>query len=197
MAATTVAEIEYLLEERGTSQYGNEAVSQLEHALQCAWLAEKAGETPETVAAALLHDLGHLVAVDHARRADPAKRRDDLHQFAALPFLRGLLPPAVLEPIRLHVDAKRYLCGTDPGYAEILSPASTLSLALQGGIHSPAQARAFMEQPFAAEAVRLRRYDDLAKVPGQATPSLGHFLGVVEALTPLTRIRRPDSGKTS
>src|SRR5690606_20480083 len=104
-----MTEIGYLLRERGAGRYGNEAVSQLDHALQCAQLAEEAGEAPATIAAALLHDLGHLVAVEHLRRGDPGRTRDDLHQYAALPFLRGLLPPAVLEPIRMHVDAKRCL----------------------------------------------------------------------------------------
>jgi predicted HD phosphohydrolase len=86
-----------------------------------------------------------------------------------------LFPDAVLEPIRLHVDAKRYLCLIDSGYWADLSPASQHSLELQGGIFDAAQAEAFMQQPFASEAVRLRRYDDLAKIPLTVTPPLSHF----------------------
>ena len=176
-------EIARLLDIKGQRQYGREAVSQLAHALQCAQRAEGAGETPETIVAGLLHDLGHLLAPENmAEAAQARQQRDDLHQYIALPFLRGLFSPAVLEPIRLHVDAKRYLCAAEPGYRDTLSPASKRSLELQGGIYTDAQAQRFMDQPFAAEAVRLRRYDDLAKVPGQATPSLEHYMGMARAL---------------
>jgi phosphonate degradation associated HDIG domain protein len=161
-----------LLKERGAQQYGREAVTQLDHALQCAHLAEQQGETPATITAALLHDIGHLVR--EARRTDDPER-DDLHQFMALRFLRGLFPDAVLQPIRWHVDAKRYLCQAEAGYFETLSPASVQSLKGQGGVFNEAQAAAFLQQPFAAEGVRLRRYDDLAKVPGASVPDLVHF----------------------
>jgi phosphonate degradation associated HDIG domain protein len=175
----TLDEIGGLLQRRGAAQYGREAVSQLDHALQCAQLAEQAGETPATVAAALLHDLGHLLAAERQQAQEPDDRCDDLHQYIALPFLRPLFDEDVLAPIRLHVDAKRYLCQAEPGYFETLSPASVNSLALQGGPFNEQEARAFLHQPFAAEAVRLRRYDDLAKVAGQATPDLRHYLPVL------------------
>ncbi len=174
--ALNLQDIEHLLATRGVHQYGREAVSQLEHALQCAQLAEQAGETPATIAAALLHDLGHLLAPG----GDTAEQ-DDLHQYVALPFLRSLLPDAVLEPIRLHVDAKRYLCTMEPGYWEALSPASQHSLVLQGGAFSVPEAERFASQPFAQEAIRLRRYDDHAKVPGLATPPLAHYLAATRA----------------
>lgn len=176
----SLADIEHLLSVRGQSQYGNEAVSQLAHALQCAHLAEQARETPQTIVAALLHDLGHLLAAQRDDLVDHDQDKDDLHQFIALPFLRELLPDAVLEPIRLHVDAKRYLCAAEPGYWDTLSAASKYSLELQGGIYSEEEAQAFISEPFAAEAIRLRRYDDLAKVPQQATPTLAHFMQLVE-----------------
>jgi len=176
------AEIIHLFETRATSQYGREAVSQLEHALQCAQLAEQAGETDATVVAALLHDLGHLIAAKKEGRSDDKQQRDDLHQYIAIPFLRGLLPDSVLEPIRLHVDAKRYLCGAVPTYWASLSPASKRSLELQGGAYSEAELAVFLTQPYAEEAVRLRRYDDLAKVPKATTPELKHFQKKLEAL---------------
>ncbi len=171
----TLSQVTDLLRTRGDTQYGMEAISQLEHALQCADLAEKAGETPETIAAALLHDLGHMLAAEREGLVDIDTRKDDLHQFVALPFLRGLFSEAVLEPIRMHVDAKRYLCLIDPGYWAELSPASKHSLVQQGGIFAEPEATAFMQQPFAGEAVRLRRYDDLAKTPLKVVPSLSHF----------------------
>lgn len=182
-------DIGQLLATRGFGQYGGEAVSQLEHALQCAQLAEQANEAPATVLAALLHDLGHLLAPGGGagdRDAEQRAGQDDLHQYLVIPFLRGLLPDAVLEPIRLHVDAKRYLCAVEPGYWQALSPASQRSLVLQGGAFAQQDAARFAAQPFAQEAIRLRRYDDQAKQPGLATPALGHYLDLLgrEALGP-------------
>jgi predicted HD phosphohydrolase len=187
----SIPEIVQLLNSRATTWYGQESVSQLEHALQCADLAEKADETPETVVAALLHDLGHMLSPHRSSAvtdevpadalstdevpADTMPTKDDLHQFVALPFLRSLFPDAVLEPIKLHVDAKRYLCAVDAGYWADLSPASKHSLELQGGTFDEQQVAAFEALPYYAEAVRLRRYDDLAKVPGHQTPDLAHF----------------------
>ena len=178
----SIPEIVQLLGSRATTWYGQEAVSQLDHALQCAHLAELANETTETVAAALLLDLGHMLSVERKAMPDhknlPAK--DDLHQYVALPFLRSLFPDAVLEPIKLHVDAKRYLCAVDALYWDSLSSASKHSLELQGGRFNDAQVHAFEELPFYAEAVRLRRYDDLAKVPGQTTPALAHYAALMQ-----------------
>jgi len=108
--ALTLEQIQVLFLTRGSNQYGREAVSQLDHALQCAHLAEQAGETPETVGAALLHDLGHFLDQQEEMDRTQPPAKDDLHQYIALPFLRPLFDDAVLEPIRLHVDAKRYLC---------------------------------------------------------------------------------------
>jgi phosphonate degradation associated HDIG domain protein len=178
----SIPDIEQLLGSRATIWYGQEAVSQLDHALQCAHLAEQADETPETVVAALLHDLGHMLNAerDPVADADAPPEKDDLHQYVALPFLRSLFPDAVLEPIKLHVDAKRYLCAVDAGYWEALSPASKHSLELQGGRYDEEQVRSFEALTFYSEAVRLRRYDDLAKVPGQITPPLAHYATLME-----------------
>ncbi|HEX5737081.1 MAG TPA: HD domain-containing protein [Hydrogenophaga sp.] len=168
-----------LLQRQGARQYGSEAVSQLDHALQCAHLAEAAGETAETIVAALLHDLGHLLRADAEPTEPGQKQRDDLHQVIALPFLRPLFSDAVLEPIRLHVDAKRHLCRTDASYLAQLSLASIRSLELQGGVFSAQQAIDFMNQAHAATALRLRRYDDRAKTPGASTPPLAHYMGLM------------------
>lgn len=179
--ALSIDDIVHLLSNKGQAQYGREAVSQLDHALQCARHAEESGEAHETIVAALLHDLGHLLAENRTDVHDVEQQRDDLHQYIALPFLRNVFPDAVLEPIRLHVDAKRYLCATDATYWESLSPASKRSLVLQGGISSGEEAKAFIAQPFAEQAVRLRRYDDLAKIPNCAAPSLAHYRPLLEA----------------
>ncbi|MEA5452827.1 phosphohydrolase [Leptolyngbya sp. CCNP1308] len=163
-----------LYRQRGQAQYGGEAVSQLHHALQCATLAEQADQPPEMIAACLFHDLGHLV---HHLGDDPARRGiDDRHEHRAIPVLALLFPAAVTRPIQLHVEAKRYLCAVDETYWDSLSATSKRSLELQGGVFSPAAATAFIQQPHANQAVQLRRWDDLAKVPNQDTPDLEHFL---------------------
>jgi phosphonate degradation associated HDIG domain protein len=167
-------DIEDLFVRRGHEQYSGEPVTQLEHALQAAALAEGEGADDELVTAALLHDLGHLLQ-DHGET--PTLRGiDDVHQYAALPFLRGLFGERVLGGIQLHVDAKRYLCATRPGYHEALSEDSKRSLKLQGGTFSPQEAEAFIARPGAPDAVRLRIWDDLAKTAGVPTPGLPHFL---------------------
>jgi len=171
----TLQEVHELLVRRGQTQYGLEAINQLEHALQCANLAEQAGETSDTIVACLLHDLGHLLAAERVNAIEQDTHKDDLHQFIALPFLRGLFPDAVLEPIRMHVDAKRYLCWIEPTYWDDLSIASKRSLEQQGGVFDEAQANTFISQPYAEEAVRLRRYDDLAKVKDKPVPGLEHY----------------------
>ncbi len=182
--ALTLNDITELLRTKGQDQYGGEAVTQLEHALQCAYLAEKAQETEETITAALLHDLGHLLSA--GKGSDlmaPAANGDDLHQYIALPFLRTILPDTVLEPIKLHVDAKRYLCAVDKGYWSTLSEASKKSLELQGGVFSDEQAANFETYRYGQEAARLRRYDDLAKTPGVVTPDLEHYLAILKRVS--------------
>jgi hypothetical protein len=107
---------------------------------------------------------------------------DDLHQYAVLPFLGDAFGDDVLEPIKLHVDAKRYLCATRAGYHESLSADSRRSLRLQGGIHSPEEAAAFIAKPYAVDAVNVRLWDDLAKVDGASTPPLAHYVTLLETV---------------
>lgn len=205
----------------GARQYGREAVSQLEHALQCAHLAETAGAAPALVAASLLHDVGHMVwhsapataavegkknaarkgamqgLLDHLAAGESheyqhtpveqaallrGKRANDLHEHRAQWFLENLFGPEVLEPIRLHVEAKRYLCFAEPGYWDILSPASKHSLEVQGGPHDAERAHRFAHMVHAEDAVQLRRWDDSAKVPGTRTPDLEHYKKILEAV---------------
>jgi phosphonate degradation associated HDIG domain protein len=172
-SALIVEQIVRLLNEKGGRAYEGEGVSQLEHALQSAQRAEEAGASQELVCAALLHDIGHLL---NDRGETPTLRGiDDLHQYAALPFLRPCFPESVLGPIRLHVDAKRYLCATRPGYHDQLSDDSKRSLELQRGVFAPAEAERFIRQPHAADAVKVRLWDDAAKISGATTPGLAHF----------------------
>ncbi len=170
----TIDDIEQLFAIHGARQYSGEPVTQLEHALQTASLAEDGGAGDELVTACLLHDLGHLL---NDKGGTPSLRGvDDVHQYFALPFLRGLFSKRVLDPIKLHVDAKRYLCQVRPGYWNSLSEDSKRSLNLQGGIFSPEACTVFISQPGASDAVELRLWDDRAKQSSQLTPPLAHFL---------------------
>ena len=171
-----IADIAKLFRDHGGIEYSGEGVTQLEHALQSAHHAERAEAPMELVTAAFLHDLGHLLNLQGDTPS--ARGIDDQHQYFAIPFLRGLFPAAVIEPIRLHVDAKRALCALEPGYHEALSEDSKRSLKLQGGTYSPSDAAAFRARPHAEDAMRLRRWDDSAKVPGAPTPPLSHYLEI-------------------
>jgi phosphonate degradation associated HDIG domain protein len=175
----SVDDIAALFERHGHAAYDGsrrESVSALDHALQCAQLAEWAHADDTLVAAALLHDLGHFLTPVEG------ETEDDRHETVALPYLQGRFGPAVLAPIRLHVAAKRYLVATDEGYFAGLSPASVHSLSLQGGPMTPLEVVKFNDTPFAMDAVQLRRWDDLAKTPGQATPPLGYYLALLDGL---------------
>lgn len=170
--------IERLFTAKGNSQYGGEAVTQAEHALQSATLARDAAADEATIVAALLHDVGHLL---HTLADDaPELGIDDRHEDLAAHWLADRFPPSVVEPVRLHVTAKRYLCAVEPAYRAQLSPPSELSLQLQGGPLLPAEVTRFEQLPWSRAAVLLRRCDDAAKVPGQATPSLADWLPLVD-----------------
>ncbi len=168
-----------MFRERGDAAYLGEPVSQTEHALQAAWAAEKASAGSALIAAALLHDIGHLL---HDLGENCAQDGvDDAHEARAARLLRDSFGPEVTEPIRLHVAAKRFLCATEPGYFEQLSEASVLSLKLQGGPFSPAEVRDFQQNPHAQAALALRRWDEEAKIGGLKTPDLEHFRPYLEA----------------
>jgi phosphonate degradation associated HDIG domain protein len=172
-----VHRIERLFREHGSTAYEGarrESVSALDHALQCAQLAEWAEVDAALVVAALLHDIGHFVDAEHDEDID------DTHEVRAVPFLAAAFGPEVVEPVRLHVQAKRYLVTIDAGYAATLSPASAHSLALQGGRMSAGEARRFASLQYAPQAVALRRWDDLAKQRGRQTPPLAHYLALLE-----------------
>ena len=169
----TADEIIKLFDERGHSDYGGEEVTQLEHALQCAALAEKAQASDALVIAALLHDIGHLL---HDLPQDaPEKGIDDRHENSGYHFLRKFFPDEVTEPVRLHVAAKRYLCTVDSGYFDVLSEPSVVSFRLQGGKMSPEELQEFEANPHHEAGVQLRRWDDEGKDPNWEPPPLSHY----------------------
>ena len=175
-----VERIAELFDRHGQQPYEGarrEPVTALAHALQCAQLGEWAHAAEPLVAAAFLHDIGHFLAAEAVLRND---RVDDRHEDLAIPFLAAGFDGAVTEPVRLHVQAKRFLVRADADYARALSPASVHSLALQGGPMSDEEMEHFDALPFARDAVALRRWDDLAKEPGRRTPSIEWYLALLE-----------------
>ena len=162
-----------LLSERGGGRYGLSDVTQLDHALQAADLARRRRMGDELIVAALFHDVGHLVVDEDTNLA--AAGIDDFHERTSSALLEPIYGPSVAEPVRLHVAAKRYLCGATPAYFKKLSQDSRLSLELQGGPMSPDEIEAFNALPYRASALALRLIDDEAKVPSLSTPGLESY----------------------
>ena len=142
-----------------------------EHMLQAGALAEAASAEGALVAAALLHDIGHLLGQD-----------EDRHGEAGAQWLSQWFGDAVTEPVRLHVAAKRYLCAVDAGYLGLLSAESVRTLSLQGGPMTAAEVAAFEALPFSRDAVAVRRWDDQAKDTVVTPPRFRHFAKSIEAL---------------
>jgi len=176
----SVDEVFSILAAGGGEAYFGEPVTVLEHSLQAAWFVTRKAGRQSLIVAALLHDLGHLL---HAEGEDAAARGlDTHHEDLGAEALAGHLPVEVLDPIRLHVAAKRYLCFAQPRYMAGLSPASVESLALQGGPMSAIEAQEFLALANAADAITLRHADDAAKVRDLAVPELDTYRPLVAAL---------------
>jgi len=163
-----IAELAALFDGPGGAAYLGEPVTQAQHMLLAGAEALAANAPDHLVAAALLHDVGHLVADEKH------------HDTAGARYLSRWFPPAVTEPVRLHVAAKRYLCATEPGYFESLSPASVRTLGFQGGPMSATEVAAFVAGPYAEDAVALRRWDEAAKDPDVEVPTFARFAPLVE-----------------
>lgn len=169
-----IDEIRKVYLREGHHAYGLYHLNQLQHALQSAARAEAQDLGPAMIMAALLHDIGHMV---HDLGHAPAEEGvDDRHEELGANWAAARFPPAVSEPIRLHVAAKRYLCAVEPGYEAALSKDSVISLRLQGGPMNLEEQSAFLSTPYAHNALALRRIDELAKDPHAITPTLEQFL---------------------
>ena len=149
-----------------------EPVSLREHALQTALQAKSDGASDDLVVGALLHDIGYLIGGS-----------DTPHEEEGSRWLSSYFGPHVTEPVRLHVAAKRYLCTVDPEYRRILSPASAVSLDQQGSLLSPEELREFEKNPFHADAMKLRFWDDRAKVPGLTAPGLESYAAALRRVS--------------
>lgn len=180
MSLHSIEDIENLFLRDGHVAYAGEGINQLEHALQCAQLAEQADASPALITAAFLHDIGHLL---NPKGDTPTARGiDDQHQFVASHHLKSIFNQEVVAPVHLHVLGKRALCAMESAYYEALSPDSKRSLALQGGALTDRGLEDFLATPHAQEALLVRRWDDLAKTPGRATPTLAHFIAIARSV---------------
>jgi phosphonate degradation associated HDIG domain protein len=179
-ATEVVDRVFALFDERGGSYY-DEAVTQMQHAVQSAALADAENAGAAMTVAALLHDIGHLV-VDEHNNQDDFLEENEKHELIAATVLSRWFPPSVTSPIALHVAAKRYLVAIDPSYVDGLSQASVQSLLVQGGPMSPVEVVKFRRLRRADDACRLRRWDDGAKVPNRHVPPLEHYRERLESL---------------
>jgi phosphonate degradation associated HDIG domain protein len=173
-------EIVAIFQRRGSAAYFGESVSMTEHALQAAHFAQIAGAPPGLVVAALLHDIGHLIEDVPDDLADWTV--DAHHEQIGSHWLAQRFRPEVSEPVRLHVPAKRYLLATDNKYFAKLSPASVVTLKLQGGPMAAHEVAKFETERYYKEAVRVRQWDDQGKVAGLKTPGLGEYRALIEEL---------------
>lgn len=178
MTVLSVDSILDLYERRGPDHY-DEELSQLDHALQTAALAVEDDAPEPLVAAALLHDIGHLLHRDGARGASTATV-DLGHEHVGARFLGPLFPPAVTGPIALHVRAKRFLAATDDSLDRRLSAGSLASLELQGGALNGPETAAFQAHPHFDDAMQLRSWDDRAKIDGLTIPPLRGYRPLLE-----------------
>jgi phosphonate degradation associated HDIG domain protein len=177
---TIIDLIAEIFERRGSQAYLGEEVTMSEHMLQTAWLAEEAGASDAMAAAALLHDIGHFAGAFPEDWME--KGFDNHHDAAGARILEPFFPPAITEPVRLHVAAKRYLCAAEPKYFARLSRASIRTLELQGGPMIAAEVAALEQEPYREAAVSLRRWDEGAKVKDRITAPFSHYYELLRGL---------------
>ncbi len=182
MNATTAADI-FALYERWGNEFYDEKVSQTDHARQTAALARSTGAPDYLIAAALLHDVGHLLDIEKLGSAPPDLETNLNHENTGAEYLSQIFSTAVTAPITQHVEAKRFLCATDSAYLTRLSEGSQRSLIGQGGVMNRAAVSGFLDRLGAADAVALRGWDDHAKVEGLEIAPLSDYRELLENLS--------------
>ena len=175
-----VDRIEDIFLRRGAESYLGEQVTMAQHMLQAAQCAEEAGADNSQIVAALLHDIGHYK--NEIPESSLAKGINNFHEEAGANFLEDCFPASVVEPIRQHVEAKRYLCAVDSDYFNHLSPASVHTLKLQGGTMSHKEVKEFEKNEYLEQCVNLRYWDDKAKDPEKKCPSFSYYQALIVSL---------------
>ncbi len=173
-----VAFLTDIFDRKGADSYLGEEVTMSGHMLQAAQNAERAGEPDAVIAAALLHDIGHYTGEFPENYIDLGL--NNRHESMGAAILENFFPEEVTQPVRWHVEAKRYLCAVEPDYFSGLSEASVKTLELQGGPMNLQEIREFEKNPHLQAILRVRRYDDGGKVPGTVTPALSHYMKIVQ-----------------
>ncbi len=179
-AGNIVAFVEEIFTRQGSTAYLGEPVTISEHMLQSAILAEEAGSDELTIVATLLHDIGHFASAFGSFSLHDSQ--DRYHEVAGARIIEALLPSAVVDCVRYHVAAKRYLCAVEPAYFDRLSPASVHSLRLQGGPMANDEVERFSLRPGLDRIVQVRRFDDAAKVPNAVTRDFAYYAPLMQAL---------------
>ena len=170
--------LEDIFSRRGGEEYLGEPVTMAEHMLQGATLAEQNGEDELIIVAALLHDIGHFTSEFGTFTMDDTQ--DKYHEDAGARVLENFFPPLVIDCVKYHVAAKRYLCAVRPEYFNELSDASVHSLNLQGGPMDAAEVRAFEAKPNLNQIIAVRLLDDAGKSADMKTPSFSYFAPMVQ-----------------
>ena len=173
-----VAFLQDIFDRRGGEEYLGEPVTMAQHMLQSAHLAELANESEVTIVAALLHDIGHFTS--EFGTFSMTDTEDRFHEEAGAEVLKPFFPSLVIDCVYHHVSAKRYLCAIDSGYFQQLSDASVHSLHLQGGPMTPLEVQSFEQQENLKDIVKIRQFDDAAKVANLETNSFADYAPMVQ-----------------
>jgi len=179
-ADSIVDHIEDVFRRRGAESYLGEQVTMAQHMLQTAQCAEQAGADNSQIVAALLHDIGHYK--NEIPETSLAKGINNFHEEAGANFLEDFFPLSVVEPIRQHVDAKRYLCAVKSDYLERLSPASVHTLNLQGGSMNKEEVTEFEKNDYLEQCIQLRYWDEEGKDPEREHPPFAYYRSLIESL---------------
>jgi 2-amino-1-hydroxyethylphosphonate dioxygenase (glycine-forming) len=173
-ANKTATEIIEIFNQKGGSDYAGEEVTQLEHACQAAQLAEAQGFDDEVILAAFLHDLGHLLDDEDVEMMEGYGVKD--HEAVGADYLRERgFSEKIATLIQSHVAAKRYLCFVNQRYYDNLSHASKMTLAFQAGPMTAEEAKAFENNPLKNLIIRMRTWDEEAKVKDVPVPDLSVY----------------------
>ena len=180
MINKTILEISQLFEIQGDSEYYGENVSQYEHAAQAAILAKRQGYDEEVQIAAFLHDIGHLFPAQTEEELMEVYGRKDHESVAAYWLRERGFSEKIAVLVENHVNAKRYLTFIDEDYFVALSEASKQTLIFQGGRMTEKEAREFEQNPYFELIIKMRRWDEAAKVEAMKLPTLDHFMDIID-----------------
>ena len=180
MIHETINDIINIYAKWGVQKY-DEKISQMDHAVQCAALAQQSGASDDLIIASLLHDVGHLLELE-SKSGNVNIDIDDKHESTGARYLAKSFKSGVTAPIALHVAAKRYLCAVEPAYFGTLSEGSVKSLELQGGPMTDEEARRFEGLAGFEDSVSLRRWDEQGKILDLEVAPFSSYVPMMQSL---------------